>query len=241
MNKFAFSLILLGLFQATQNLSFVYAQNHSSQQLSNRSKPPSGGIPDHRKPAGTRGPCEETEFPLTPLLPDPNPDFFGLTVNEHPTFWFYVPYAAKRTGYGQFSLEEEDSGKLLWRSPFRLPRTPGLVKVSLPTQEKSLDDHKLYRWYFTIYCTPQGSFEPDYVFHTGLIQKVTHPEAKGLFNQLNLRERLNFYLEHKIWYDATVHLEDIRSSSRDWNHFLESIDLSDLQEAEITGSVLIDD
>jgi hypothetical protein len=202
-------------------------------------KPPVVGIPPKRKPAGTRGPCEEATLPFTPVLPNPDPDFSGLTLASHPTFWFYVPYQSDRVKSARFSLETEEEGMSIWRNEFKLPRTPGFVSVTLPQSVKGLTEGQIYRWHFTIYCDSQedsplsSEQQPSIVFHKGLIKRAKKSDFPANLNQ----NSLDFYLKHKIWYDAANQLTETRKSAQQWSLFLERMDMSAWQEEKISGAL----
>jgi hypothetical protein len=206
----------------------------------------SGGIPPYRKPAGTRGPCEETTLPFTPVLPLPkpvsrntDPEFSGATVASHPTFWFYVPYNSDRVKSGRFSVETIDDGMRVWRTEFKLPPTPGFVSVRLPQSIKGLEEGQTYRWYFNIYCNSEADAQlskdrqPSIVYHHGLVKRAKKTDLPA-FSKHN---SLDFYLKHKLWYDAANQLTEVRKSPQRWNSFLAQMDMSQWQEEKISGAL----
>ncbi|PSB04537.1 DUF928 domain-containing protein [Merismopedia glauca] len=198
-------------------------------------KPRVIGIPPKpsRKAAGTRGSCEETTLPFTPVLPDPDPEFSGLTLSSYPTFWFYVPYQSDRVKLGKFSLETSD-GLRIWRSDFKLPPTPGFVSITLPKTAKALDEGETYKWHFTLYCNTEEDSESNQelgsVSHQGLIKR-----AKNIPSPLS--SSLDFYLKHKIWYDAGDRLAEIRQSPQDWNLFLSTMKMSAWRDEKVSGAL----
>ncbi len=94
MNRIKPALIVAFVLVTISNSTeLAQAQSELNRQLaSEQSKPPVDGRPPELEPAGSRGGCEMTDMPFTPLLPVTNYEFSGYTLAEHPTFWFYVPY-----------------------------------------------------------------------------------------------------------------------------------------------------
>jgi hypothetical protein len=195
-------------------------------------KPPVVGIPDRRKPAGTRGSCQETALPLTPILPNPQPNFSGLTLSSHPTFWFYIPYQSDRVKSGRFSLETERDGIRVWHGTLKLPATPGFVSVTLPPTAKGLEEGKTYRWHFILYCNDEDEAEPSFVFHNGLVKRARNSDFPAAY-QPNL---LAFYLNNQLWYDAASRLGEIRQSPQQWNSFLAALDMSAYRQERVSGT-----
>lgn len=209
------------------------------QADSNQKKPPIPGRPPEREPAGTRGPCEETEASFTPLLPVSNTEdrFSGLTLSGHPTFWFYIPYKTSSVRAGKFALEDEQ-GNLVYRTFFKLPDTPGFVSVNLPATAKSLEKDRPYRWTFTLYCASLDRAEPPPVWHTGTVQRIDMPALESQLKTATLEKRIHLYTDQKIWYDASTNLGQIHNSPQAWLNLLKAMDLKQLERGEIAGSVI---
>ncbi len=202
-----------------------------------RAKPPLRDRPPEREPAGTRGPCEETDKPFTPLLPPPTSGFSGNTLTGHPTFWFYVPYQTDSISSGKFSLEDQE-GNSFYQTSFKLPQKPGFVSVSIPTREKPLEKGKQYRWTFTLSCTSQDPTDSPRVWHKGTVQRVDMPTLETRLKTATLEERINLYIENNIWYDAPTDLAKIQERSRTWRNLLRAMDLEQLSQEAIAGSVV---
>src|SRR5919199_3233516 len=191
------------------------------QGVSQQPTPPiPPGIPPERIPKGTRGPCENTDYPFTPILPViPKSEFSGYTLTGHPSFWFYVPYKTSSVSSGKFSLEDEQKNTF-YRTSVKLPNTPGFVSVSIPTTEKPLEQNKQYRWTFTLSCASQNSSEPPKVWHTGRVQKVDMPALETQLKTAKLEERTNLYVENSIWYDAPSDLAKSKDFPQAWGNLL---------------------
>ncbi|NJR64539.1 MAG: DUF928 domain-containing protein [Leptolyngbyaceae cyanobacterium CRU_2_3] len=200
-------------------------------------EPPDRGAPDGREPFGTRGPCEASDRPLTPLLPLPKPEFSGNTLAEHPTFWFYVPYAAVRVSAGQFVVRQEN-GDLLYGADFRLPNTPGFVSVSLPNTTPALKPNQPYRWEFILDCASEDD-EPGIVRHTGLVTRISNPALVAQLAAATPEERIRLYSKTALWYDAAANLEHLAPASAPWTLLLQSLGLEQLEQEAIAGPVVI--
>ncbi|MDF0552581.1 DUF928 domain-containing protein [Kamptonema sp. UHCC 0994] len=203
--------------------------------------PPVDDRPGQRKPTGTRGSCEDKEgVAFTPLLPLPDPEFSASTITGYPTFWFYVPYSSKAVSDGRFSLEDAE-GNRIYKLDFRLPEHPGIVSVQLPKEEKPLEVNKTYRWYFRLYCSSQESSEEsserNWVYHTGLVQRVAQEKLDAQLQVAKIENRAAIYIANQLWYDMPD-LAQIRSRPNDWMNILKALELEELKEEKITGSVL---
>lgn len=227
-------------FVVTSCLELAQAQLDSTITTgSNHETPPVEGRPTERDPAGTRGPCEQTKTPLTPLLPisDPTNRFSGFTLSGHPTFWFYVPYKMSSVKSGKFALEDQQ-GNLVYRTAFNLPDAPGFVSVSIPTTAKTLEQDKLYRWTFTLYCASSDPLESPPVWHTGTIQRMDQPTLESQLKAATVEERINLYVQNKIWYDAPTDLEAIQAVPKTWLSLMKAVGLEQLHREAIAGSVV---
>ncbi len=199
--------------------------------------PPDTGTPTRRIPGGSRGPCEETNRPFTPLLPLTEAGYSGYTLSEHPTFWFYVPYEIDSVSSGKFSIEDQD-GNSLYRTAFKLPGTPGFVSISIPSTEKPLEVNKQYSWLFVLNCGEQNRDNPDFVFYRGLIERMDRRSFENQLNTATVAERLNLYMDNNIWYEVPTDLAEIRNIPPAWLKLLRAVDLEALKQDAIAGSVV---
>ena len=231
------AIALPGLVALTTCLTPVQAHIYYSLQIASDSpKPlPRRVAPPRRKPAGTRGPCEETAIPFTPLLPETDAEYSGSTLKERPTFWFYVPYKSSSVSSGEFAIVDVE-GNQLYRVDFKLPEKPGFVSVSIPTTEQPLEKNKQYRWTFVLHCTDQTSEQP--IYHRGLVERVDLPSIEAQLPTASWEKRLNLYLENRIWYDASADLAQIRNVPQVWLKLLRAMGLAELRQEAIAGSVV---
>ncbi|MGI2908440.1 DUF928 domain-containing protein [Tolypothrix sp. VBCCA 56010] len=199
----------------------------------------SRGRPSRRVGTGSRGECPPVEVPVTALIPNKNP---GLTVEEHPTFWFFVPYQFNNTSGGEFALQDEANNDV-YRTSFKLPETAGIVSLSVPSTV-SLELNKSYQWYFKIYCSRQNLSNP--VFVRGWVQrKALKPDLERLLQAANdKRSRIAIYAENGIWYSALTELAKLHFAEpkntvfiNDWTNLLRDVGLENLAEQPFVGEV----
>ena len=218
------------------------AQIQISTLLSQNPPAPPRTPPDNQtKPGGGLNPsnpsCKSTSKPLTALIPVKNP---VLTTSKHPMFLFYVPYGSDEVRFGEFSLLVGPEEKIrIYKTRFRLPQTPGIVSITLPSApEYALEEGQFYHWYFKLYCQTNTSSQPS-VDVNGWVQRVPlTPE----------RERQIKAAAPDVWYDALANLaESLRASPQDarlrndWTNLLKSIGSEDLAQEPLVGSVIPSD
>ncbi|MCP2729431.1 DUF928 domain-containing protein [Limnofasciculus baicalensis] len=207
---------------------------------------PDNGTPQTNRGTGTRGDCiyKAESPPLTHLAGEKN---FELTVSEHPTFWVYVPYTSAEVPSGEFSLQDGDED--VYRTRFQLPAKAGVVGISLPSTNKSLEVGKTYRWYFEINCPSSDSTNqktPDSV--TGIVKRVSPSIqlAEELKTAKTPLERIAAYTKHSIWYETLTELAQLRLKEPEnptinklWVDLLtdENIGLNSIAPQPIAGSV----
>ena len=232
----------------------VWAQNpiiNFIKRLSGSSPPP--GAPTGRpKGAASLGRCPTTDIPLTAIVPAKNIYAGGLTVEEHPTFWFYVPY---------YSSEELNSAKLVlldaeknivFQRKIRLPETPGIIEIRLPYK---LEINKTYSWYFSIICDLQKPSRNPSV--KGWIQRVEptkrlKQQLTGIAQQQDgvakQQQKYLAYIENNIWYETLTNLAESRRNDPlertfhdDWDALLKELDFSELTQEPIVNCCTLEE
>lgn len=233
-------ILAITVLELTSHRSLVQA--YPIQKLADiKQDPPVRDRPNNdRKPAGTRGSCENTEQPFTPLLPIANSGvkFSGFTLKPYPIFWFYIPYHSSTINRGAFFLENLQEGTRTYQVNFQLPETPGFVKISLPTTANPLELNKQYRWQFTLYCeTGDATDSSQAVWHQGLIERLDPQLLETQMVTALVIDRMEFYRDNRLWYDISADLTQIYTFPLAWRYLLQAIDLAELQEEAIAGSV----
>ncbi len=190
-----------------------------TENMSKNYRPPetnSENHPDLTNGGATRGECDETEFPLTAIVPTNVPDG-GYTAAEAPTTWVYVPYALVDNNPATLLLEDS-SGTRVYESPVITELgEPGVMGVELPT----LDLGETYVWTFEVYCgDPDRLDVPEEV--QGWIERV-EPEA--------------FPIEQR-WYDVLTEAATQRRISADdttWRGLMEFVEQDGMDTVPMTS------
>ncbi|MEG4322560.1 MULTISPECIES: DUF928 domain-containing protein [unclassified Microcoleus] len=201
------------------------------------SKTPNTPPDSNTKPGGGLDPsksCKSTSKVLTLLIPNKND---RLTTSAHPTFWFYIPYAPEDLKRGEFVLVTQDEKTLIYETSFQLPKTPGIVNISLPASPNyALTEGQSYHWYLRIYCRENTNDRADLAVE-GWVQRVAAtPET----------DRLSNTGAPDIWYDSLTRLGNLLLASptdaklrSDWNKLLEFIGEQELSQEPLAGSVVV--
>ncbi|MDX2211946.1 MAG: DUF928 domain-containing protein [Oculatellaceae cyanobacterium bins.114] len=200
--------------------------------------PPDRGMPEGRTRGGaSRGNCPPSVQSLTALAPSTpvntpvtRNSVWGLTTVEHPTFWFYVPYAATPDLPMEFVLlDEQDT--LIYQTDLTVTSPAGVINITLPPTAPPLEVGKMYRWYFLVYCSPENP-----IFTQGGIQRMTPtPELATALLQADPREQAALYASNGVWFDALTTMARLRQAepnnpaiATDWTSLLQSGGLEDV-------------
>lgn len=202
--------------------------------------PPDIGEPGQRSEAGSRG-CENADkrlptdtqkqqlIAIVPVYSD-SALVLGTTIAAAPTFWFYTAYVAPVPA--QFVLRDKD-GKLVAQTDVVLPKTPGIISLSLPKTAPPLLVGQRYRWFLKIYCREQ---EPP-AFVDGWIQiDALDPTLKERLEKATPRDRVALYAANGIWFEALNTASKLRRRNpKDpaWAELLQVVGLNDLANEPI--------
>ena len=185
-------------------------KNNSVVVQSFNFQPPDRGAPGNRADAGSRGgDCSQLQKPMTALIPTRN---WGETIAAHPTFWLYIP---TRPGDVEFVLEDETSGKQLYKTTFAVTQGPGIVSFRLPDTAPPLEKGKAYRWMFNFTCVSGGgapeNSDQQNPSVSGIVARID-PSAQ-LSRQLDNAsptERIALYAQNGLWYEMLTELAELR-------------------------------
>lgn len=218
--------------------------------------PPNRGIAGNRiggaSRVSTRDPLDESPNSnrrLTALVPEykntaeadkSNPALtkvWGLTANEHPTLWFYIPYAQNSISRIDFILSEGDNltNRTVYQTAIKLPAKPGIINFSLPQTSPPLAIGKLYQWELKLTMKRQLDKE---ISVKGWIQRAgLDSELSDRIKQATPDRQAAIYAEHGFWYDALSTLAELRRERpqdltiiQDWKNILKSVDLGKLAD-----------
>jgi hypothetical protein len=199
--------LLLASLVSFGNISCPDVPQESKFKLPNRK------APETTTPGGSRtdGQCffNAKQPTLTPLIPDNN---VGLTLLQHPTIFVHVP--ATSSGQAFFSFQNQN-GDLHYQTTLSLPKSSGVISISLPEIAPPLIINTKYQWSLVLICGQQ--LEPDDPQVTGWIQRV---EPVAQLQELEIsHESVCLLSQQGIWYDLLHHLAQLRKAQPD-NPFL---------------------
>lgn len=212
-------------------------------------KPPSRGTPGIGRGGGSRSCLPLEKLTNVVMLDNLNalaPEYrrenathvWGYTTLEHPTLWFYVPFAMSGVSAIDLTLwdddqERNDQAKMVQKIAVPVPANSGIVSVKLPTNKPGLENGKLYKWYFKVYgkCLEGGS-----VFVDGWIERTTvEASISSKLKQASSQEKAKLLAERGIWFDALSALAEQRLAQpsdsvvlAEWTRLLEDIDMQRL-------------
>jgi Domain of Unknown Function (DUF928) len=178
--------------------------------------------------------AQVSDIPLLALVP---PDDSGLTTQDHPTLFFYVPVArSKQVTQAEFMLLDEQQAYVFDRPiQVELPPTPGLTHFTLPATTQPLAANQRYNWYFSIICDAEEPSRNPSI--SGWIQRIT--PSLALAQDLQRSPDLLHYRaydEDGIWYDA---LASLAMSDRDpnsqalWSQILTTFGVENIPQQSI--------
>lgn len=201
--------------------------------------PDKGPPPGRRVPGGDLDPtnpnCKKTSQPLTAIVPANSQ---GKITSERFTLWFYVPYTPEDITSAEFSILNRDETEYVYQTLFTLPKTPGIVSISLPLSAKnSLETGKFYRWYLKFKCKGSKTNTPD-IEMDGWVQRILS-KPSSITNQINTATS-------DVWYDDVNNLanrilafpQDTKLK-QEWTDLLKSVGLSHLAQEPLIGPVII--
>lgn len=182
---------------------------------------------------------------LTGLIPDLDPkdpeDNWGLTVEEKPQFFVYLPPTSAREA--EFTLQD-DEGNDVYRTKLSIVGESGIVRIALPKNIASLKTEQNYSWYFTIFCNVRD--RRDNLAVAGGIRRIAvDGNLAEALPKAAERDRYKVYAENGIWYDAVAALAELRQENpndaalaQEWKKLLESAGLKEIQDSPISSTAL---
>lgn len=175
-------------------IASVSAQNAHAQFTS----PPGQGVPKGTAGGGTRPiqQCSQQPNNQEPLLALAPTRFLGLTSQENPAVWVYVPKTTARTL--EFSLFTSDRDGVY---QVQLPvSAPGLLKITVP-KVAALKTGKPYYWTAALICNPQQRTN-DWVVAGWIRQQPFSPDLQRQVAAATPEQRVKLYAQADFWYEA---------------------------------------
>ena len=162
------------------------------------------------KGGATRDRCPNIQPPLLALIPS-TPDgtsFVEKTIQDRPTFWFYIPFFPALSRSAEFSIINENEEDV-YAAKFPLTQQPGIVRLQLPHTALPLQEGNRYRWVFSVICNPANRSGDATV--NGWVQRV--PLSQDLKLQLQQKTELaviSAYAEAGLWYEMLTAIAEFQ-------------------------------
>ncbi len=203
------------------------------QQLFTRRRP-QGRAAGRSRGGAIRDECAYIgDRPLAALIPQSN---VGKTLEERPTFWFYLPFGrSEQVQTARFMLlDEELSPVFPVPIPISMPSEGGIVSFQLPEDVPALQVGKSYNWYFSVVCnTDVPSANPRL---SGWIERVA--PAVDLNRQLTTTrspDQYTIYAASDLWFETVTQLARSKTTHPSaWTQLLELFDLEAIAPQPIT-------
>jgi len=161
-------------------------------------KPPVRGAPGGRIGAGTRG-LQRSLLGLAVLAPDHT----GLTTQEQPDLYWYLPELPDFPI--EFTLIEEDAILPVLETRISAPSSPGIQRFRMSAYNARLKLGTEYRWFVAIVVDPNSRSKD--ILAGGFIKRIEPTESLRTMLAGEAPERApSIYAEEGIWYDALAAL-----------------------------------
>ena len=169
-------------------------------------KPPLRGAPVGRIAGGTRGILDEYPAILCVL----SPDHTGLTIQEQPTFYWFLSEMVQDPV--EFTFIKDRSIQPIIETRIALPKKPGIQCVRLSDYSVSLQLGVTYKWFIALVPDPDRRSKD--ILAWGEVERIEI--SKILSADLsNATEEMtpHIYAQAGLWYDAFSKLSDLLEDS----------------------------
>lgn len=208
-----------------------------SFEIAQTFNPPGRGAPPRTADAGTRG-CsiaEGNSQPLTALVPVKD---LALTLESHPTLFWYVPQAEGKTL--KFTLLDKNDQTIIYEKELPAPSESGIVSIQLSQAEtEGLKNNELYHWYLSLVCDPQDRTGD--IIVDGWIERIeTNADLRASIQQADAEMLPKIYAESGIWHDALSAMVKLYNENPEdgaiasqWETLLHSVQLDAFAQTQI--------
>ena len=195
-------------------------------------------MPTRRIGGGTRrDSCAVNQESLIALIPA---NSVGMTTSLYPTFFFSLPQT-NQSRTVEFVLRNQQD-ELVYEANFDTAGKRGVISLDLPTETEPLLLNQDYHWYLSLICNPENRAQ-DLVVE-GIIRRTElEPVAASQLNQLKPIEKVDFYLQANLWYEAIATLAQLKSVSAHqaelsvkWANLLHSVGLEQISDQPIIAA-----
>lgn len=242
------SVALLGLTNSLIARSNPNQKIANAWEISQAFQSPNRGIPPGTRGGGTRGSssCVNSSKPYMALVPK---NEIGLTLQEYPKFFVYVPEAQAReiklTLIKRDGEEEEEIGTMNFTTSGKI----GIVSVTFPSSKQNssggnqfgLALNQLYRWKMEIECDPDDPSGNQTI--DGWVERVS---PTGALANLGKNSTPADYAKNGIWYEALAGAAQLYNNKpndpkvkADWETLLNSVGFSNVAKEPLINCCTI--
>ncbi|MTJ08945.1 DUF928 domain-containing protein [Anabaena sp. UHCC 0204] len=193
-----------------------------------------GNASGRSRGGATRSQCSQIDSNnLIALVPK---NHGGLTTQEYPQFWFYLPFGGdSQSPPAKFRLLDEQKKSVLTKPLlFSLPEKKGIVSISLPSTEKALSVGEKYYWYLNITCVNPEGLNTN-ISVNGWIQRVE--ASSDIVNNIQEPGNQPQYIpdaEQDIWYETVSQLAHNRVVyQQGWTNLLSLFQLQEFANSPV--------
>jgi hypothetical protein len=193
-----------------------------------------GNASGRSRGGATRSQCSQIgKDNLLALVPQNNG---GLTTQEYPQLWFYLPFGGNsQSPPAKFRLLNEQRQSVLTKPLLlSLPEKKGIASISLPSTEKALLVGKKYYWYFNVTCVNDKGLNTN-ISINGWIQRVEgSSEIVKKIQQPRNQQQYIPYAENNIWYETVSQLAHNRAAyQQEWTDLLSLFQLQEFANSPV--------
>ena len=181
--------------------------------------------------------------PQDPNIKENSP-FFGVTVAQQPTFFWYFKTPDKYAGKAlKFTLMEydaqSDKTQEIYQAESFYPETSGVMAVQIPIE---LEVGKNYQWYLEMECHP-GTSNAETQSIEGWVERIETPSelSSQLSGAKTAIELTQVYANAGVWFDAlnTLAQERMTADNPELQAMWQQL-LQDIQKTSVGDAVFID-
>ncbi len=110
-----------------------------------------------------------------------------------------MPYTTANGFELELEVQQEGRTDVPWKQSILSPKTPGVIRLSVPGTMPKLVVGQLYKWSLTVKCNPINRV-------SGWIERVDDPVSSSVVGLAKAAA----YAKAEIWYDALTVLGDLR-------------------------------
>jgi hypothetical protein len=217
--------------------------NSSGQVIfQNNNNPPSGlggpsGVPGGKRPACGINPTLTAIVPATPNQQTAqDAPRWGLTTQDSPTVWFYVPFAPKFINSIELEIREANEPTQTKKLP--KPESSGIIRTAITNS--ALKEGVWYRVDLVVYakCNPVDS-AMSYTAQAWVLRQPLNSSVKTQLDRANTSpQKAMVYAENGLWYDALTLITELKqcnSDDRHWESLLRSSNLEEFMTKPLLG------